>query len=238
MQSNFFEYNISSILPSYPIDNKTIINTINPHSFCVAKKDAEFKKALQQSDVLLPDGIGIVLAIKLFNNKKISRITGSDIHKHLLIIAEKHKLKVFYLGSSDEVLNDIKNKIKKIYPSINVSVYSPPYKAVFNKEDNQLMKDAVNNFKPDILFIGMTAPKQEKWVFEFKTELSANVIVSIGAVFDFFTENVKRAPKLMRILGLEWLYRLIREPKRMWRRYIVNNFIFIYYVLQEKWFKT
>ena len=233
----FFEYRISNVLPNWPISNKIIINTINPHSFCVAVKEKRFKEALIKSDILIPDGIGIVWALKVLNKIKISRITGADMHNHLLNLAEINTLKVFYLGASESTLLMIQEKLKIEHPSVKVGYFSPKFKNEFSVEESLEMIKNVNKYSPDILFVGMTAPKQEKWCYKFKNELNANIIVSIGAVFDFYAGTVNRAPKIMIKLNLEWFYRLYKEPKRMWRRYLINNFKFVFYILKEKYIK-
>ncbi|MGC1392281.1 MAG: WecB/TagA/CpsF family glycosyltransferase, partial [Bacteroidales bacterium] len=142
--------------------------------------------------------------------------------------------KCFFLGSSDKVLKLIVQRISKEYPKIRVSSYSPPYKPVFTDEENDQMINTVNSFSPDVLFVGMTAPKQEKWAAAHFEKLNARHICSIGAVFDFYALTVRRAPAWMIRHGLEWLYRLIVEPRRMWRRYIVGNPKFIWFIIKEK----
>ena len=129
----------------------------------------------------------------------------------------------------------ITKKLQQEFSNIEVASYSPPYKSVFSEEDNVVMLKHINAFQPNVLFVGMTAPKQEKWVYEHKEEIAANTIVAIGAVFDFYAGTVKRAPKWMLSLGLEWLYRLVKEPKRMWRRYLIGNTNFCRYVAVEKY---
>ena len=224
---NVFSSSIDIIKPT----KKTVINTINQYSYCLAEKDKTFKKALMDSDILLPDGIGIVVASKFIFKKKINRITGADLHKMLLEKTNKSNGKCFYLGSSNQTLEKIKNRCSKEYPNITINTYSPPFKQNFSEEDNQKMIERINEFKPDVLLIGMTAPKQEKWVKSHKDLLEANIICSIGAVFDFYAGTVKRPSKLWRDLGLEWLGRLLKEPKRMWKRYLYYGPVFIYQVL-------
>ncbi len=222
------------VLLELPTEGKCVINTINAYSYCEAKKDKEFLKALLDSTVLLPDGVSMVLAAKLLNRQTIQKIAGADIHQHLLTQANLKKQKVFYLGASESTLQLITTKLKKEFPNIVVTSYSPPYKKVFSKEDNALMLKHINAFKPEVLFVGMTAPKQEKWVHAHKAMAQANTIVSIGAVFDFYAGTVNRAPKWMIKLGLEWLYRLVKEPKRMWRRYLIGNTRFLFLLGLEK----
>lgn len=214
-------------------DNLRIINTINPHSYVVSLKDADFKKALQNSDVLLPDGIGIVWAASFLNNNKIAKIAGYDLFIHLLKKLDSEKGSCFFLGSSKDTLEKINTQMSKDYPGIKVEYFSPPFKTSFSLEENQIMIDSINRFKPDVLFVGMTAPKQEKWVFVNSIHIQSKVICSIGAVFDFYAGNVKRAPNWVIGLGLEWLHRSL-SSWRLAKRNILSNPKFIFDVLKYK----
>lgn len=144
---------------------------------------------------------------------------------------------VMFMGSSQKVLDLIVKRAAKVYPHLKVVTYSPPYKPEFSKEDNKAIIDAINAADPDLLWIGMTAPKQEKWTFSHWEELNIHCHVgTIGAVFDFFAGTVERAPVWWQRHGLEWLYRLLKEPKRMWRRYIIGNAMFLFnIVFRERW---
>lgn len=144
---------------------------------------------------------------------------------------------VMFMGSSEKVLDLIVKRAAKVYPHLKVVTYSPPYKPEFSKEDNKAIIDAINAADPDLLWIGMTAPKQEKWTFSHWEELNIHCHVgTIGAVFDFFAGTVERAPVWWQRHGLEWLYRLLKEPKRMWRRYIIGNALFLFnIVFRERW---
>ena len=218
-------------------EGKLLINTINAFSYDNARKDVLFSEALQKGDVLIPDGISIVKACRFLNAKSQpkERIAGWD-----LFVYEMEKLnrvggKVMFLGSSDAVLNLIRQRVAEKYPKIEVDTYSPPYKPEFSDEDNEAMISAINHANPDVLWIGMTAPKQEKWAYTHLDRLDVHChIGTIGAVFDFFAGTVKRAPERWQRAGLEWLYRLLSEPRRMWRRYFIGNAKFIYYIMVEK----
>lgn len=231
-------YNIHKV-PLDTLDFKSIkiINTINPHSYCMAKQDSEFMEALKASDVLLPDGIGIVWAERLINKNKIQKIAGFDLFQYLMIYLNKNSGSCFFLGASQRTLDLIKAKVNEDYPNISMGSYSPPYKSEFNQEDSALMRKYVNDFKPDVLFVGMTAPKQEKWVHANKEHLMANNICSIGAVFDFYAGNIKRSSQFWINLGLEWLPRLVKEPRRLFKRNFVSTPKFIFEVLSFKIFK-
>ncbi|MCI7269198.1 MAG: WecB/TagA/CpsF family glycosyltransferase [Prevotella sp.] len=218
-------------------EGKLLINTINAFSYDNARKDVLFSEALQKGDVLIPDGISIVKACRFLNAKSQpkERIAGWD-----LFVYEMEKLnrvggRVMFLGSSDAVLNLIRQRVAEKYPKIEVDTYSPPYKPEFSDEDNEAMISAINHSNPDLLWIGMTAPKQEKWAYTHLDRLDVHChIGTIGAVFDFFAGTVKRAPERWQRAGLEWLYRLLSEPRRMWRRYFIGNAKFIYYIMLEK----
>jgi len=214
-------------------EHQTIINTINAHSYIVAKNDSNFKKALIESDILLPDGEGIVFMAKQTKGVKIKKIAGADIHQHLVAQAQAHKLKCFYLGASQETLDIIKGKQEKAYPDIEFQFFSPPFKSKFSIEDNHKMIEKVNSFNPDILFIGMTAPKQEKWVSQNKESINAKVICSIGAVFDFVAETKRRAPQWMINLRMEWLHRAL-SSWRLTKRYMYSNPLFIWEIIRLK----
>ena len=144
-------------------------------------------------------------------------------------------LTVMFMGSSQKVLDLIVKRAAEVYPHLKIVTYSPPYKPEFSEEDNKAIVEAINAADPDLLWIGMTAPKQEKWTYSHWNELNIHCHVgTIGAVFDFFAGTVERAPMWWQRHGLEWLYRLLKEPKRMWRRYIIGNTLFLWNMLKEK----
>jgi N-acetylglucosaminyldiphosphoundecaprenol N-acetyl-beta-D-mannosaminyltransferase len=218
-------------------EGKVLINTINAHSFNVAQKDKMFAEALMKGDYLIPDGASIVKACHWLRAKSQpkERIAGWD-----LFVFEMQRLndkgRVMFVGSSDAILEKIKDRAKKDYPHIEVVTYSPPFKKAFSDEDNAGIIHVINNANPDLLWIGMTAPKQEKWIYQHWAELNIHCHVgTIGAVFDFYAGTVKRAPKWMQAHSLEWLYRLMKEPRRMWRRYLIGNCLFLKNVLMEKY---
>lgn len=218
-------------------DGKLLINTINAHSYNTAQKDALFAEALTCGDVLIPDGASIVKACRWLKAKSQprERIAGWD-----LFMTEMERLnakggRCMFMGSSEKVLGMIKRRAAVDWPNIQVETYSPPYKPEFSAEDSRAITDAINRAAPDLLWIGMTAPKQEKWTYAHWDELDIHCHTgTIGAVFDFFAGTVKRAPLWWQEHSLEWLYRLIKEPRRMWRRYIIGNMLFVKNITVEK----
>ncbi|MBR4324508.1 MAG: WecB/TagA/CpsF family glycosyltransferase [Bacteroidales bacterium] len=223
---------LSSIPPG-----KFLINTINAHSYNVAQKDEDFAAALKNGDYLIPDGASILGAckfLKAVSNPK-ERIAGGDLFSFEMNRLNENGGKCFFMGSSEKVLSLIKQRAATDYPNIVVETYSPPYKPEFSDEDNQQIINAINNANPDLLWIGMTAPKQEKWAYKHWNELNINCHCgTIGAVFDFYAGTYQRAPQWWQKHSLEWLYRLLKEPKRMWRRYLIGNPLFLWNILKEK----
>ncbi|KAB1155792.1 WecB/TagA/CpsF family glycosyltransferase [Flavobacterium luteum] len=232
---NLLDYSIfSGQLNQIYSEHKISINTINQYSLCIAENDYEFKKSLTQSDILLPDGMAIVKAVKFITGNKIEKIAGSDVHLFLLSELNKKKGKCFYLGSAENTLKKIRQRLANEFPNIQVETFSPPFQASFSKSEDKQMIAAINAFRPDVLFIGMTAPKQEKWSHLNKEELNVKIVCSIGAVFDFYAETIVRPHPFWIKLSLEWFIRLIKEPKRMWKRYLYFGPVFIKLILKEK----
>ena len=224
-------------------EGKTLINTINAHSFNVAQHDELFALALQKGDYLIPDGSSIVMACKWLKAKvqPKERIAGWDLFQYEMkrvndaFANQSRPATCMFLGSTEQVLSLIEERVPLDYPNIVAKTFSPPFKPEFSEQDNQMMIDAINKADPDLLWIGMTAPKQEKWTFSVWNRLNIHCHVgTIGAVFDFYAGTVKRAPLFWQRHSLEWLHRLLSNPKRMWRRYILGNPKFLYNVFKEK----
>lgn len=218
-------------------EGKLLINTINAHSFNTAQKDELFAEALKNGDYLIPDGASIVKACRWLNAKSQpkERIAGWDLFEFEMERLNRKGGRCMFMGSSPKVLKLIVEKAKTIYPNIEVVTYSPPYKPEFTEEENRAIVHAINDANPDLLWIGMTAPKQEKWTYSHWDELNIHCHVgTIGAVFDFFAGTYRRAPRWWQEHSLEWLYRLVKEPRRMWRRYVIGNPLFLMNLRRER----
>ena len=216
------------------------------------KGEGNFKGEEDYVKYLIPDGASVVKACRWLKAKSQpkERIAGWDLFEFEMGKQEERgrrkeegehqtpksqKPLIYFMGSSEKVLGMIREKAKVMYPHVEVVTYSPPYKPEFTEEDNAAIIKAINDANPDLLWIGMTAPKQEKWAYSHWGELDIHCHCgTIGAVFDFFAGTAKRAPKWWQEHSLEWLYRLIIEPKRMWRRYIIGNTLFIWNIWKEK----
>jgi N-acetylglucosaminyldiphosphoundecaprenol N-acetyl-beta-D-mannosaminyltransferase len=198
---------------------------INPHSYAVASDDGSFRAALLDADWLLPDGAGILLAARILGRPIRRRVTGSDLFDelHRCSAGSPRGLSVFLLGSTEATLAKVRERLGREHPGVRVAgSYSPPFAPAFTAEENEAMVRAVNAARADVLWVSMTAPKQELWIHQNRKNLDVRFAAAVGAVFDFYVGNVKRSHPLAQRLGLEWLPRLLREPRRLWRRTFVS----------------
>lgn len=219
-------------------NNKALFACANAHSIMTSKNDTEFDIALKSTDFLVADGSGISFAGYILNTNFGPRITGHDyfiaLNEALRTGINGRKARIFFMGSSQRTLNNIERNFKKIYPEIELcGMYSPPYGEWPDGENEKIITN-INKSKADVVWVGMTAPKQEKWAFQNQEHINAGIIGSIGAVFDFFAGTLNRAPEWMRKMGIEWLYRFIAEPKRTWRRHLISEPLFVLRVLKLK----
>lgn len=206
----------------------------NPHSLVTAQEDSFFLRALNRSSHVVADGVGVLVMAKMAGVAVGPRITGSDFFYGLMHdLEERGGGRVFFFGSSPKVLEMISARCARDYPHVTLcGVLSPPYRE-WTEQENAAMLDRINAARPDVLWVGMTAPKQEKWVESNQDRLRVPVIGSIGAVFDFYAGTYPRAPEWMCRTGTEWLYRLVKEPQRMWRRNFISSPLFVLLVLRK-----
>ncbi|MCA1032218.1 WecB/TagA/CpsF family glycosyltransferase [Bacillus timonensis] len=210
---------------------KTTVSFLNVHCYNLAHKKRNYLKTLQDVNVLLPDGFGIHLGAKIFGFKLKEELTGTDLLPKLLEQAAKRNHPVFLLGTAQEIAEKAADSLKKKFPGINIVGCHHGY---FNEKDNDAVVRKINEANPDILVVGRSVPIQELWIAENKDVLNARVMLAVGAYIDFESGRLTRAPKFFRRLKLEWFFRLVLEPKRMWKRYIVGNVIFFYYIYKNK----
>lgn len=235
----FFSYRLATQLPSPLIvresDRPRTAYCLNPHSFYIAEQTPDFKQALLQCDILLPDGIGICQSIAKYKQTQVQKIAGDDLHRRLLEELDRlPDARIFYLGSSDDTLNRIRTRLATEHPSLCVGTFAPPFADQFSDEENQTMVDAIERFAPDVLLVGMTAPKQELWIDKHRAQLhTPRLIAAIGAVFDYYSGTTPRAPQWAIDLKVEWAYRLLQHPQKMWRRTFVSTPRYLQYVRQH-----
>ena len=211
------------------------IATINIEFIILAQKNEDFKKYLNfESSINTVDGVGILNVLKWYNIDFNKRVCGSDLVYELAEICNNMNKKYFILGASEEVSNKAKEKLKQMYKNLQIDNYSPPYtKALsFDIIEDMHIKNKISEFKPDVLCVAFGAPKQELWIKEHKKYLESigvKVVIGLGGSFDFVAGKVKRAPRIFKDTGNEWLYRLIKEPKLRFKRQIST--IPLYYML-------
>jgi len=209
----------------------------NPHSYAISRKDELFSRALKTADWLVPDGTGVVLASRILDGRIQERVTGSDVFAGLnKRLDAAGNMRVFFLGATEESLALIRQRMAQDYPGITIAgTFSPPFKEEFSKADNHVMIEMINRARPDVLWVGMSAPKQEKWIYLNKERLDVPFIAAVGAVFDFYAGNIKREMDSWVVNhGLEWLLRLVQEPRRLWRRTFVSAPVFFWNVFRER----
>lgn len=209
---------------------------LNPHSYAIALDDALFTQALKDADWLVPDGAGVVVASRLLRGGITERVTGSDVFSGLhQRMNSAGGMSVFFLGATEDTLARICVRMANDYPDIKVvGTHSPPFKPTYSSTEIDEMINTINALEPDVLWVGMTAPKQEKWIYQHRTRLNVKFAGAIGAVFDFYSGQVTRSHPVFQRLGLEWLPRLVRQPRRLWRRMFVSAPVFIWHVFKQK----
>lgn len=230
---NVFSGSITDI--DYCPKKKIIINTINPRVYTIARHNNKLKKAFFNTDYLIMDGQYFVLAPLILKGRIIQKISGTKMMFHLLDSAQKKSLKVFFFGASNKTLEGIKFKLSSTFPNIKLQTLSPPYKEEFTTSENRQLVAEINRFSPDILFVGLTAPKQEIWVDQNKDDLQASVICSVGAALDWLAGTRKMPGKFWVKFGLEWLQRTIERPEiiKRYPDYISFFYLFIWDALKQ-----
>ena len=208
---------------------------INPHSYVIALQDSFFSDALRSADWLIPDGIGIVLASRINGGNINERVTGSDVFSGVMQHLDKFGGSVFFLGSSNEILEILSVRIQNDFPAVRIAgMLSPPFKSVFSESEIDNMVSQINAVEPDVLWVGMTSPKQDIFIYSNLNRLRVRFAAGVGAVFDFYTGRVKRSHPIFQKLGLEWLPRLLQQPSRLWRRMFISAPIFVWHLLKER----
>jgi N-acetylglucosaminyldiphosphoundecaprenol N-acetyl-beta-D-mannosaminyltransferase len=221
-----FSDDLSAISLSRPAK---VLSTISPNSYGISTKDDAFRASLQGADYLVLDGVYFALAAVVTRGKNIRKNQGPEVFRHFMERMDRENGRVFFMGSTPQVLEKMKDRAARTYPNISVGVHSPPYKPAFSEEDNRVIVDEVNAFKPDIVFVGLTCPKQEKWSFMIRDRLDTKLICSIGAVFQWFAGEEKPIKPIWWKLRLAWLKRTIDRPEIL-KRY-PDIFIFFWHLL-------
>ena len=200
----------------------------NVHTTVMASDDKEYRDILNGSAYTFPDGNPIANKIAMGGYPEAERVAGPDFMEEVFRLSMESGEKHFFYGSSEKTIEALKTKLKERFPYMNiVGMYSPPFRELTEEEDAAAVK-MINDSGADLVWIGLGAPKQEKWMAAHKDKING-VMLGVGAGFDFHAGTVDRAPKLIQGIGLEWLYRLFQNPRRLFKRYLVTNTKFILY---------
>ncbi len=209
---------------------------VNAGKIVQMQKDNQLRESVNNSDLINADGQAVIWASKILNKPLKERVAGIDLMQNLVELAYKKNHKIFLFGAKEEVVKKVVAIYTEKYGKNLIAGYRNGY---YNKEDEATIAKNIASSGANMLFVAITSPKKENFLYEFKNELKAvNFIMGVGGSFDVIAGVTKRAPLWMQNLGLEWSYRLLQEPKRMWKRYLVGNSKFIYLVFKEKFKKS
>ena len=206
-------------------EHKRFIITVNPETLMLSEKDNELKEILDSKEFsFVPDGIAVIKAARKVGISISERITGIDIAEYLLKLANKNKYSIYLYGAKEEVLESLISKIKKEYNNINIVGYSNGYVENKNKVMEEILK-----LKPDICMVALGIPHQEKIIYKYINKFKKGIFIGVGGSFDVLSGYKKRAPKIFIKLNIEWLYRIVKEPKRLFKRYFIDDMKFFWY---------
>lgn len=210
--------------------NKKIIFYVNAHSINVAVKNPSFKSTLNHADLVYCGGLGPVIAARLLKNIRLKKTTTPDFIHDVFKYMELNNKSIFFLGSKMATLREMKKNISHRFPKLKILGSNHGY---FSLLDNQKLIVKINKLKPDLLLVGMGSPKQEEWIMNNYKKIDAKIFWSVGAIFEIFSGKYKRLPKVFNDFGFEWIFRLIQEPKRLWKRYLIGNIKILFLILNS-----
>lgn len=205
----------------------------NVHTVMSCQHDPMFYKVIESAGLAVPDGMPLVWIGRLKGGKQISRVYGPDFMLALCQLSQDLGYRHYFYGGEPDVAEDLKDKLQKRYPRLKVvGTYSPPFRPLTQEEDAEVV-EKINMAKPQYVWVSLGGPKQDYWAFHHVGRIEGAVILPVGAAFDFLTGRVPQAPRWMQQAGLEWLFRLLSEPRRLWRRYLIENPKFLLMVLGQ-----
>ncbi|PGK31199.1 WecB/TagA/CpsF family glycosyltransferase [Priestia megaterium] len=232
IKAKISSYNLEDtkkIIHQWILDSQSkYVCVCNTHSLVTSYKNTDFNLALQNANLSIPDGMPLVWALKLYGVKDAERVDGPNLMQHLLMEGAKNKqYKIFLYGNTEECISDLKSVINTQYKGVQVvGSYSPPFREL-EKREKQDVIDSINSTDANLVFVSLGCPKQELWMYEMSGKIDATMI-GVGAAFDFLTNRIKRPPLFFQKIGMEWFFRLLSEPRRLWKRYFYNNSMFLF----------
>lgn len=203
------------------------------HGIWEAYKHADFKSILNSAELWVPDGIAPVWVARCRGFRNVRRTPGAEVMQAFFELADQKGYKSFFYGDTEEILTALKRHLEERYPGHKtVGTFSPPFRPLTSEEDEEIVR-MINETQPDVLWVGLGLPKQDRWVFEHKDRLNVPIATGVGAAFGFLSGKVKRVPEWIGNNGLEWIWRLIQEPKKLWRRDLLDGPRFVFHVILE-----
>jgi len=212
-------------------DLRRTILYVNAHCLNIASEDTYYRRLLNRADIVYADGISVVWSSRILGGCKLEKNTGADWIEDFCCFAEQESIQIYILAGGEGVAENAKDNLLKGYPEIKIVGYSDGY--FKNKSEDQVLSE-IRVLSPQVLFVGMGTPHQERWIYEHREEISASVCWGVGALFDYVTGIESRVPSWMSRIGLEWFYRLIIDPAGKWERYIIGNPRFVTRVIRQK----
>jgi len=219
------------------IKEKSGVYIVTPNVDHIIKlqKDGEFQQVYRDASLVVADGMPLLWAAKFLGTSLKEKISGSDLFPKLCAVAAEKGYKVFLLGGRDGAAQKAADALKRRHSGLKeVGCYCPSFGFENNEAENELIVRMIKQAGPDILFVGLGTPKQEKWIYRFKNKYQVPVTIGVGASFEFVSGVVKRAPLWIQRLGFEWFWRLAMEPKRLWKRYLVEDMFFFRLIMKQK----
>lgn len=210
-----------------------MVTVVNVHSIVLAQNDFVLAAAHHKAVLKTPDGVPLVWIGRLIGRKNVERVYGPDLMMETLKRSEEKGYTNYFFGGKKGVPELLSEKIKNKYPNIKIAgFYSPPFRSM-NENEEKNFKSELERLRPDIMWVGLGCPKQEKWMAANIGNLETKIMIGVGAAFDFHAGLLKQAPLLIQKCGLEWLFRMCVEPKRLWRRYLIYNTLFMWKILKK-----
>lgn len=209
--------------------------TLDVHALVHSHDAPDVRRIYQSASILAPDGMPIAWLLRRAAQPQAERLCGPDLMPAVIARSQQFGYRHFLYGSNESTLASLTAQLLARFPAaIVVGSYSPPYRDLTASEERDVIS-RLNAAKPDIIWVGLGAPKQDRWMATYRDQLDAPVLIGVGAAFDFLAGTVRRAPRFVQRSGLEWVYRIVQEPRRLWKRYLYSNFRFALLLLKERW---
>lgn len=213
--------------------NQSYVGVTGVHGVMECQRDRSLLNIHNNSGLTVPDGMPLFWISRMRGYRQVTRVYGPDLMLSVCAVGEPKGYRHYFYGGKEGVPEQLAERLKRRFPNmIVVGLHSPPFRELTENEDKSVVS-AINCVKPDIVWVGLSTPKQERWMASHRACIEAPVLIGAGAAFDFLSGRVRQAPRWMMNIGLEWFFRLMMEPRRLWKRYAINNTLFLYYLFLE-----